>query len=110
MGNDKRFSGGPATAFPLPQPPPQAAQACLCRLGRGHGVGFALTPAEAGAYYTTAKALSRYSCYSLRKTGFFGPGLSYIGFAELNNKLPHRPLGWANATERLIALCGSPHR
>jgi GxxExxY protein len=28
-------------------------------------VGFALTPAEAGAYYTTAKALSRYPCYSL---------------------------------------------
>jgi len=79
-----RFSGGSATAFPLPQPPPQAAR--TGRLGRGHGVGFALTPAEAGAYYTTAKALSRYSCYSLRKTGFFGPGLSYIGFAKLNKQ------------------------
>jgi len=53
-------------------------------------VGFALTPAEAGAYYTTAKALSRYSCYSLRKTGFFGPGLSYIGFAKLNKSQIHK--------------------
>ena len=61
-----RFSGGSATAFPLPQPPPQAAR--TGRLGRGHGVGFALTPAEAGAYHTTAKALSRYPCYSLENS------------------------------------------